>query len=300
MLIRIPMAVVVLGAALGGQTWAQEQRCGTTLDRQNHTEIAHLPSSALEAARSDEQLGELCESAGMYVQAEAALRRAIELYPTEAILERLSARNNLATLLASIGEEKQAEQEDRIALVEAEKVGDAGAASLAWTNFADAEALQKHFGKAIEYSRRAVLIDETATSEPLVNRMLAKQALGFALAGNHQCAEAIPLLEEVLTLSKGSYGEQSGEAGISQFVLGEVAGRCGDSADAAAWMQQGILRMKATLGASHMGYLHAVSEYAQFLRENGRLEEAVIAEREVRMANTTVDARTLAPLASLR
>jgi len=308
MQMRIALALAVLGMGIGSMAFAQHMQNGSheeMFDRvraeQKNQEMDSSGADALAAARRDRQLGELCESSGMYPQAEAALRRAIHLYPANAASERLVARNDLATLLAIMGEEKQAEQEDRTVLAEAEKIGDAGAASLAWANLADIEALQKHFARAVGYSRRALQLNLDATSTPAIDRLLAEQALGFALAGDRQCEEAITVLKEVVSLSKSSYGSQSAEAGINQFVLGGAAGRCGDSADAAAWMQQGILRMKATMGTGHPGYLHAMSEYAEFLRENGRQEEADAAEREVRMANATVDVRAMMPVtASLR
>ena len=69
-------------------------------------------------------------------------------------------------------------------------------------------------------------------------------------------------------------------------------------ADAAEWMAQGIARMKVDLGWGHVIYLNAVRLYAQFLRQSGQTEQAEAAEREIKMVNAVVDARSLAPTVS--
>ena len=299
MLKRITLAGV-LAAAVAVPVVAQAARCDAMYAEQSRGTAVVGVTDALALARRDDQIGEICESSGMYAPAEVALQRAIELFPAGAVAERLAAENDLATLLARMGDSAKAESEDRKVLAEAERSGEAGAASLAWTNLADVEAMHRHFAKAIEYSRRAVELTRSSAPLPVIDRLLAKQALGFALAGAHQCEEAIPVLQEVVLQSKSSYGEQSGEAAINQFVLGRAVWQCGASEDGMAWMQQGVLGMKGTLGAGHIGYLHALSEYAQFLHENGRLDEAAKVERELRMADATVDARSLMATASLR
>jgi hypothetical protein len=51
--------------------------------------------------------------------------------------------------------------------------------------------------------------------------------------------------------------------------------------------------MKVELGWGHTIYLNAMTQYAKFLRERGQMEAATTAEREIKMANAVVDARTL-------
>jgi hypothetical protein len=89
--------------------------------------------------------------------------------------------------------------------------------------------------------------------------------------------------------------------GIGYYMLGHAAWNCGQPADAAAWMQRGIDRMKRDLGWGHPVFITAMTDYAKFLRERGQKEEAASAEREIRMSQSVVDARTLgSPVSALR
>ena len=63
--------------------------------------------------------------------------------------------------------------------------------------------------------------------------------------------------------------------------------------DAAELMAQGTARMKVDLGWGHTIYLNAMTQYARFLRQRGQKEAAATAEREIKMANAVVDARSL-------
>jgi len=311
MQMRKALALAVLATAIGRVALAQSAGDGShdEIFDQISAEQSHLErmqsagEDSFTIAHASQRLGQLCESAGMLAQAEVFLQRAIDLYPVSASAERMAARNDLATLLATVGEASKAEREDRIVLAEAEKAGDLGAISLAWVNLADVEIWRKHFPKAVDYARKAVLLEETASSLPTIGRVAAEQALGFALAGDRQCDLAIPVLQGVVALSKSAYGEESTEAGINQYVLGHAAWQCGDPADAAVWMQQGLQRLRSILESKEIiylraVYLHATEEYATLLRENGRVEEAATVEREVRMANASVDVHTMMPVSA--
>jgi hypothetical protein len=51
--------------------------------------------------------------------------------------------------------------------------------------------------------------------------------------------------------------------------------------------------MKPYLAHGRAPYLHAISQYAQFLRATGKTDKAAAVDRDIRVANSTVDATAL-------
>jgi hypothetical protein len=58
-------------------------------------------------------------------------------------------------------------------------------------------------------------------------------------------------------------------------------------------MERGTALMNAQLGWGHPVYLQALTCYAQFLRENHRVEAANVVEGRIRQAEAVVDVRSL-------
>ena len=58
-------------------------------------------------------------------------------------------------------------------------------------------------------------------------------------------------------------------------------------------MEHGKAILAERLGWDHPTYLGASRQYARFLRENRRVEDAEVVERQIRQAEAVVDVRAL-------
>jgi len=271
-------------------------------DALRHAESVHAAPETL--AKIELVFGGLELDLGAYPQSEAAMQQAVKLLRGGSPQEVADALGRLAVVHIAMGEGGKAEKEDHEELALLEQAGEVRGSALARIDLANAEIKQQHFSKAIVDAQEALKVISDDPAVDASDRIAARQTLGSALCGARRCEEAIPVLKSALELSKTSYGQDSLATGIDYYLLGQVAWQCGDPADAAGWMQRGTARMKVDLGWGHVIYLRAMSEYAKFLRERGQTEQADSAEREVRMARSVVDARTLsaapAPASGLR
>jgi hypothetical protein len=93
-------------------------------------------------------------------------------------------------------------------------------------------------------------------------------------------------------LAKGGFGAESLPVALARYHLGYAYWQNGDMSAAEVWMEQGTEGMRAQFGWGHPIYLDAMQQYATFLRQRGQLEAASTAEREVKRAESVVDARS--------
>ena len=237
-------------------------------------------------------LGALYEDLGMYFKAEDAIRRSISLLqdgPKDQLAEELG---HLGLLHAVMGNMKQAEKDDLQSLRVREALGDPIGIAFTWNDLADLYDKQRQFMKALDYAQKSF---DVIGNNPAINpsdRVAVHQTLALAFGGLKQCAQAIPLLEESVEISSASFGADNLLAGVDQYLLGSAYWHCGDMNRASELMERGIARMKITLGWGHVIYVSALEQYAQFLRQYGRMEAARSAESEVHQAQSLVDART--------
>jgi hypothetical protein len=62
---------------------------------------------------------------------------------------------------------------------------------------------------------------------------------------------------------------------------------------ASKYMEHGTGIMKEQLGWGHPTYLNALMQYARFLREDRRVEDAEAVERQIRLADAVVDVHSI-------
>jgi tetratricopeptide (TPR) repeat protein len=251
-------------------------------------------------------LAVLYEDASMYPKAEDTLRREIAVLQNGSQSELAEAVSDLAVLHVAMGDLRAAEKEQLEALHIREGVGEPIGIALSWNNLADVYVKKRDFKKAVDYAQKAMAVLGDDAKVGVFDRLAVRQTLAFALCGVKECGKGIALLKDAIELSRSNLGDDSLAVGIEYYLLGFTAWQSGDMEDAGAWMARGITRMRVDMGWGHVVYLNAMTEYARFLRKRGQVEEADAAEREVRMAQNTVDVRTLnagsltVPFAGLR
>jgi tetratricopeptide (TPR) repeat protein len=239
-------------------------------------------------------LGILYEDAGLYLKAEEAMSRAIELLRNGPQDQLAGEIGQLAVLHASMGKMRQAEKDEMHALQIRRAVGDPMGIALAERDLADLYVQQRKFAKASELAAEAfeVLADRQDVS--LFDRLTSRQTLGFTLTRIRNCEQGIQLLKDALALARSSAEVDLKSLGYAEYLLGFGYWNCSDSDHAAIWLEQGTTDMKGGFGWDQALYLNAMREYARFLRENGEQEAAVSAEAIVHQAEAVIDASALA------
>jgi tetratricopeptide (TPR) repeat protein len=259
-----------------------------------------IHAAPLTLAKIEMMIGGLYEDAGAYPQAEAAYQSALDLVRRGHPQSMAVVLRQLAGLHAIMGEFRKSEKESIETLALWQQLGDARGVAFTQVDLANAEIREHKFSKAIENAQKALAVIGNDSAVQASDRIGVRQTLGYALSEDQRCGEAMEVLNGALQLDKSNFGDDGLPVGIGYYVLGHAAWNCGQPADAAAWMQRGIDRMKRDLGWGHPVYITAMTEYAKFLRERGQEEEAASAEREIRMSQSVVDARTLgAPVSAL-
>jgi tetratricopeptide (TPR) repeat protein len=268
-------------------------------DALRNAESAH--AGPLTLARIEIMMGGLYEDAGAYPQAEAIYQSAVDLVRKDHPQSLAVALGQLAGLHMMMGENRKSEKESLEALALWQQVGDARGVAFTQLDLANVEIKEHKPAKAVDDAQKALAVVGNDPAVLASDRIAVRQTLGYALSEDQRCGEAMPVLKDALQLDKSDFGDDSLPAGIGYYMLGHAAWNCGQPADAAAWMQRGIDRMKRDLGWGHPVFITAMTDYAKFLRERGQKEEAASAEREIRMSQSVVDARTLgSPVSALR
>jgi tetratricopeptide (TPR) repeat protein len=255
-------------------------------------EMIHSPVEKV--VNLNRHLGATYADLSMYPRAEQAMQRAVDLLRSGPEGELASAISALAFLHVVTGELRVAEREGLEALRIRERVGEPREIAISWTQMAALYLKRHEYKKAVEFGQKAVDVFDGAPDAKLVDPIGVRFTMARALCEIRECAKAIPLLKQSISLAEGTYGKDGLPVGMGYYLLGYAYWHTGDMAGAAEWMQRGTTRMKVELGWGHPIYIDAVGQYALFLRGRGRTEEAALLEREVHQAEAVVDVRSLA------
>lgn len=176
-----------------------------------------------------------------------------------------------------------------------EKLGDRIELALAWNDVAELDIRLGKFRDALTYARKAM--DSVGWDAPVSarDRIAVRQTLGFALCGSGRASEAVPLMKEAMQVAQATSGAESLDMGVAEYSLGFSYWRTGDVPNAGKWMRQGLALLEANREWGRGPYLHAMTQYATFLQQQGRTDEALSMEREIRIENSIIDVSALQP-----
>jgi tetratricopeptide (TPR) repeat protein len=256
-------------------------------------ESAHADSVVL--GRSYAQLGLWYEDAGLWNRAEADLAHAVFLLrhaaePDNDLAGAVSIQGSLHVVMGKLGE---AEKEEQEALKLRQNIGDRLQIARSWNDLAALSLAQKKYAKAKEFAQEATaefLSDDKAAA---ADRISARYTLSVALCYVRECVSALPVVKAAVDEAKATMKPNDLGVGFGTFLLGYTYWKAGDSAKASEYMEHGKAIMAERLGWDHPTYLGASRQYARFLRESRRIEEAEVVERQIRQAEATVDVRAL-------
>ena len=256
-------------------------------------ESAHADNLAL--GRIYAQLGLWYEDVGLWSRAEADLQRAISLlrHASEGNEDLAKSLDQLGSLHVSMGKLRESEREEHEALRLREKAADKLQIARSWSDLAALSLAQKKYPRAKEFAERATAELLVNSNAQPIDRVASRYTLALALCYVKACLSALPLLKDAVTEAQATMLASDLTVGFGNFLLGYVYWQSGDIAKAGEYMEHGKSIMAEHLGWQHPTYLGASRQYARFLRENSRVEDAEVIERQIRQAQTTVDVKAL-------
>ena len=296
------MLALLLCPLVSGQTTAQTDdspkqeilRLIVALEAaQQQRESAHADNTVL--GRGYIQLGLWYSDVGLWNKSEAALERAVALFrhaptPGDDLAEAVGRLGSLHVVMAKFGESEKEEME---ALKIRQNLGDKLLIARSWDDLGGLYLAQHKYPKARDMVQQAVtefLSDDRATA---YDRISSRYTLSLALCYLKDYSSAFPVVEAALGEAKATMQPNELPVGFGDFLLGYIYWKFGDVAKAGESMERGKTIMADRLGWEHPTYLGVARQYARFLRENRRVEEAETVERQIRQAEAVVDVGAL-------
>ena len=296
------MLALLLCPLVSGQTAAQTndspkqevlRLIATSEAGQRQMESAHADNAVL--GRGYIQLGLLYSDAGLWNKAEADLERAVVLFrhtsePGDGLAEAVGRLGSLHVLTGRFGESEKEEME---ALKLRQNVGDRLQIARSWDDLGGLYLAEHKYAKAKDFAQKAVtefLTDDRALP---YDRISARYTLSLALCYLKDYSSAFPVVKAGLDEAKVAMRPIDLPVGFGDFLLGYIYWQFGDIAKAGEYMEHGNAVMAERLGWQHPTYLGVARQYARFLRENRRVDEAETVERQIRQAEAVVDVGAL-------
>jgi tetratricopeptide (TPR) repeat protein len=269
------------------------QRIAVGEETARKAESAHAANLAL--GRIYEQLGVWYEDAGLWDRAEADLEHAISLlrHASEGDNDLATSLDKLGSLHVSMGKLGDSEREEQEALRLREKAGDKLEIARSWSDLAALSLAQKKYSKAKDFAERATTELLTNSRAQAMDRIASRYTLSLALCYLKACLSALPLLTDAVQEATATMRPTDLPVGFGTFLLGYMYWKSGDTVKAGEYMERGKSILGEHLGWQHPTYLGASRAYARYLRDNSRVEEAEVIERQIRQAEATIDVRAL-------
>jgi tetratricopeptide (TPR) repeat protein len=269
------------------------QRIAAGEEMARKAESAHADNLAL--GRIYAQLGLWYEEAGLWNRAETDMEHAISLlrHASEPVEDLATVLDKLGSMHVSMGKLGDSEKEEQEALRLREKAGDKLQIARSWNDLAALSLAQKKYPKAKEFAELATTELLTNNRAEAVDRISSRYTLSLALCYVKACLSALPLLKDALDEAKATMRPTDLPVGFGTFLLGYVYWKSGDTVTAGEYMERGKSVMGERLGWQHPTYLGASRAYARYLRDNSRVEDAEVVERQIRQAEASVDVKAL-------
>lgn len=252
-------------------------------------ERSNMPS--LQAGRIWSHLGTLYQDAGKYDQSQAAYEHAMRLLtmPPVSQPDLAVAIDNLGTLYMETGNVKEAEQAELKALKIREGTGLKSELPKSWYHLATLYLRERRPAKSENFARQAVDAfsrDPDAAPEDKIGSLLV---LASSDCQSHRYSEAIAEFQTSLQLTMKTYGPQHYPTGLNMFLLGYADWKNGDLASADEHMKRGYDIVGKEMGW-HPAYLFFMTQYAHFLRDQYKRNEAHVIEEEIKRKRAQLSA----------
>jgi tetratricopeptide (TPR) repeat protein len=256
-------------------------------------ESAHADNAVL--GRGYIELGLLYSDAGLWNKSEANLERAVTVFrhtsgPGDGLAEAVGRLGSLHVVMGKFGESEKEEME---ALKIRQNLGDRLQIARSLDDLGGFYLAEHKYAKAKDFAQQAVtefLSDDKAMP---YDRISARYTLSLTLCYLKDYSSAFPVVKAGLDEAKATMRPIDLPVGFGDFLLGYIYWKFGDIPKASEYMEHGNAVMAERLGWQHPTYLGVARQYARFLRENRRVDEAETVERQIRQAEAVVDVGAL-------
>jgi len=253
---------------------------------------------AKDAHASDAELGRLYLTIGV-LSDEAQLwdRAEINLEQARSLLAHSAeSSRDLATTLGVLGtlhmvmrKFRQSEKEEEEALRLRENLRNPLLIARSWSDLATLYLAENKFAKAKGFAEKAIAEFGANAGTTVYDRITVRYVLGVALCMSKDCASAIAPLEDAVHEAKANLLQD----GMGDFLLGYVFWKSGNLVEGGRHMEEGMDVLNEQLGVGNPSSLVASRQYAKFLRESRRVDEAEVIERRIRQAEAVVDVHSI-------
>ena len=240
------------------------------------------------------KLGVLCQEAELWERAETNLEHARALFATGAepsyLATTLSLLGNVHVVMRKF---RQSEKEGEEALRLRENLRDPVLIARSRKNLATLYLAEHKYAKAKSFAQQAMgeFADDTRTTAS--DRIAVRYVLGLALCMSKDCASAIVLLEDAVHEAKANLQPYGAPTGLGEYLLGYALWKSGNLTEAGRHMEEGTAILNERLGVGSQSSLAASTQYAKFLRESRRTDDAEAVERRIRQAEAVVDVHSI-------
>jgi tetratricopeptide (TPR) repeat protein len=253
---------------------------------------------AKDAHASDSELGRIyleigifSEEAQLWERAETNLEHARALFvltdeSSRDVAMTLSELGNLHVVMRRL---RQSEKEEEEALRLRENLRDPLLIARSWNDLAILYVTEHKYAKAKGFAQQAMAEFAVNTNTTVYDRVSVRYALGLALCMSKDCASALVPLVDAVRDTKANLPQ----AGLGDFLLGYAFWKSGNLTEGGRHMEGGIAIMNEQLGVGAPSSLAVSRQYAKFLRESRRIDEAEVVERRIRQAEAVVDVHSI-------
>lgn len=227
------------------------------------------------------KLAVLLQDAGQFGASERVYQRTLELMKSRDPLVVADVLDHMGTMYAVSGQLAKAEPLERTALSTREAKHDLLGAGVSHMHLAllllgehDLRSAETEANKAVDLlvpEGSPSSVETTATPE---EKMTALIDLSLVRCTLNRCSSAVPELQRALNIARANYPDNSVPVGYTEFLLGYVHWKSGDSDGGEELMSKGVHELATQIGWGHPMYLRTLRQYRVFLDETGRASEA--------------------------
>ena len=235
-----------------------------------------LHASVLDKARAWRSLAALQQDAALYAKSATAFAQAIQLFQSapDSSLELAEAIDGRGTLELETSQLAAAETTLTQALTMRLAIRDTLGVARSDVHLANVYLGEAKYKQAYALAKQALANFNKNPQADSLDRSSAMIAISLALCKQNRSGKALPILTDLVALTRRSYPDDSIPVGFAFYLLGYAEQKNHDLSLAMADMKRGIDDLERPIGWGHPIFLEALSQYASLLRETGHAVEA--------------------------
>ena len=188
--------------------------------------------------------------------------------------DRIAQRLRIATVLMDLARWEESEEQQRIAVVEATALANAGLVARASNDLAQLLQRTNRLREAEPLMRRALEIDQIALGRQHPNVAIRLQNLAGLLYATGRLAEAEPLMQGALSIDEAAFGTRHPAVARDLNNLATLLQETSRIEEAEPLIRRALEIDMVVFGEQHPNVAIRLSNLAQLLKNTSRIEEA--------------------------